>query len=99
MNKWVEHNKNEFGVQIFELKRIIARQVEGGGKADEFTSDMLVALVSGRKITPKMEDAINNIIKRNSPDEMYKRDEWLNSVIQTGQTVIKLVLNNLWIVL
>ena len=44
-------------------KEIINKQVEACGKSDEFTSDMLVALVSGRKITPKMEDAINNIIK------------------------------------
>ena len=96
MNKWVEHNKNEFGVQILELKRIIAHQVKGGGKADEFTSDMLVALVSGRKITPKMEDAINNIIKRNSPDEMYKRDEWLNSVLPKLLMVKNLINDTNW---
>ena len=64
-NKWVEHNKKEFGVQIIALKEIINKQVEACGKSDEFTSDMLVALISGRKITPKMEDAIDNIIKRN----------------------------------
>ena len=73
MNKWVEHNKKEFGVQIIELKKIIENQITAAGKSDEFTSDMLVALVSGRKITPKMEEAINNIIKRrlkNSSKEM-----------------------------
>ena len=61
-NKWIEHNKKEFGVQIIALKEIINKQVEGCGKSDEFTSDMLVALISGRKITPKMENAIDNII-------------------------------------
>ena len=81
MNKWVEHNKKEFGVQIIELKKIIENQIRAAGKSDEFTSDMLVALVSGRKITPKMEEAINNIIKRNSPEEQFKRDEWLQSVL------------------
>jgi hypothetical protein len=81
MNKWVEHNKKEFGVQIIELKKIIESQIRAAGKSDEFTSDMLVALVSGRKITPKMEEAINNIIKRNSPEEQFKRDEWLQSVL------------------
>ena len=81
MNKWVEHNKKEFGVQIIELKKIIENQITAAGKSDEFTSDMLVALVSGRKITPKMEEAINNIIKRNSPEEQFKRDEWLQSVL------------------
>tara|TARA_R100001126_G_scaffold1322_1_gene1526 strand:- start:206 stop:646 length:441 start_codon:yes stop_codon:yes gene_type:complete len=81
MNKWVEHNKKEFGVQIIELKKIIENQIRDAGKSDEFTSDMLVALVSGRKITPKMEEAISNIIKRNSPEEQFKRDEWLQSVL------------------
>ena len=64
MNKWVERNKKEYGVQIIELKKIINKQVIACGKSDEFTSDMLVALISGRKITTKMEGAINNIIKR-----------------------------------
>ena len=49
--KWIEHNKKEYGVQIIELKKIIANQVRDGGKANEFTSDMLVAIISGRKIT------------------------------------------------
>ena len=62
--KWIEHNKKEFGVQIIELKNIISEQVKNGGKSDEFTSDMLVALVTGRKITPKMKDAIDNIINK-----------------------------------
>jgi len=80
-NKWIEHNKKEFGVQIIALKEIINNQVVATGNSDTFTSDMLVALVSGRKITPKMENAINNIIKRNSPEELYKRDDWLNTVL------------------
>ena len=76
MNKqWIEHNKNIYGVQIIELKKIISEQVRHGGKAEVFVSDMLVALVSGRKITPKMESAIDNIIKRNSPEELYKRND------------------------
>jgi len=78
---WVEHNKKEFGVQIIELKIIIKSQVRATGKADEFTSDMLVALQSGRKITEKMASAINNIIKKNSPEELYKRDDWLSTVL------------------
>jgi len=82
MNKqWIEHNKNIYGVQIIELKKIISEQVRHGGKAEVFVSDMLVALVSGRKITPKMESAIDNIIKRNSPEELYKRNDWLATVL------------------
>ena len=80
-DKWVEHNKKEFGVQIIALKKIIEEQVRAGTKSDGFTSDMLVAMQSGRKITPKMENAINNIIKRNTPEELYKRDDWLATVL------------------
>ena len=94
--KWIEHNKKEFGVQIIALKEIINKQVEGCGKSDEFTSDMLVALVSGRKITPKMENAINNIIKRNSPEEQFKRDEWVEKVVPKMMMVSEMITETNW---
>ncbi len=81
MKKWIEKNKNEFGVQIIELEKIIERQVLATGNSDPFTSDMLVALKTGRKITPKMEAAIDRIIKANSPEELFKREEWVNKVV------------------
>ena len=95
-NKWVEHNKKEFGVQIVTLKKIINEQVKSCGKSDEFTSDMLVALISGRKITPKMEDAINNIIKRNSPEEQFKRDEWVEKVVPKMIMVKEMISQTDW---
>ena len=95
-NKWVEHNKKEFGVQIVTLKKIINEQVKSCGKSDEFTSDMLVALISGRKITPKMEDAINNIIKRNSPEEQFKRDEWVEKVVPKMLMVKEMISETTW---
>ena len=94
--KWVEHNKKEFGVQIIALKEIINKQVEACGKSDEFTSDMLVALISGRKITPKMEDAIDNIIKRNSPEEQFKRDEWVQKVVPKMMMVKEMISQTDW---
>ena len=94
--KWVERNKKEFGVQIIALKEIINKQVEACGKSDEFTSDMLVALVTGRKITPKMKDAIDNIIKQNNPDEQYKRDEWLQSVLPKLLMVQNMISDTDW---
>ena len=94
--KWVEKNKKEYGVQIVELKKIIERQVLDTGNSDEFTSDMYVALVSGRKITEKMEDAINRIIKVNSPDEMLKREEWVNKVVPKLMMVEDLIGNTSW---
>ena len=81
MSKWVEKNEKEFGVQIIELQKIIERQVLATGNSDQFTSDMLVALKTGRKITPKMESAINRIIMANSPEELFKREEWVNKVV------------------
>ena len=95
-NKWVEHNKKEFGVQIIALKEIINKQVEACGKSDEFTSNMLVALVSGRKITTKMEDAINKIIKRNSPEEQFKRDEWVQKVVPKMMMVKEMISQTDW---
>ena len=74
---WVEHNKKEFGVQIQELQKIIESQVIATGNSDQFTSDMLVALKTGRKITPKMEAAIDKIIRVNSPDEMLNEKSGL----------------------
>ena len=81
MSKWVEKNKKEFGVQIQELQKIIESQVIATGNSDQFTSDMLVAIKTGRKITPKMEAAINKIIKANGPDELLKREEWVEKVV------------------
>ena len=93
---WIEHNKKEFGVQIIELKKIISKQVESCGSSDEFTSSMLVALVSGRKITPKMEKAINNIIKRNSPEEQFKRNEWVETVVPKMMMVKEMISKTNW---
>ena len=96
MNKWIEHNKKEYGVQIVTLKKIINEQVLASGKSDLFTSDMLVALISGRKITPKMENAISNIIKRNSPEEQFKRDEWVEKVIPKMMMVKEMISQTNW---
>jgi|TARA_R100000315_G_C5096979_1_gene55609 hypothetical protein len=96
MNKWIEHNKKEYGVQIIELKKIINEQVKACGHSDEFTSDMLVALVSGRKITEKMLAAIDNIIKRNSPEEQFKRDEWVEKVVPKMIMVREMIAQTSW---
>jgi len=93
---WVEKNENEYGVQIIELKKIIERQVTATGTSDQFTSDMLVALKSGRKITPKMETAINNIINVNSPDELLKREEWVDKVVPKLMMVENLIDDTNW---
>jgi len=95
-NKWVEHNKKEYGVQILALKEIVNKQVLDNGNSDTFISDMLVALISGRKITPKMENAINNIIKRNTPEEQFKRDEWVEKVVPKIMMVQNMLTETTW---
>ena len=96
MDKWVERNKEQFGVQIIELKKIIEKQVLDTGDSDQFASDMYVALISGRKITPKMEAAIDRLIKANSPEELFKREEWVNKVVPKLMMVTGLITNTDW---
>ena len=96
INKWVEHNKKEYGYKIVELKKIIENQVLATGTSDEFTSNMLVALVSGRKITEKMQQAIDKIIKRNSPEEQFKRDEWVEKVVPKIIMVREMISDTDW---
>ena len=96
MNKWIENNKKEFGVQIIELQKIIERQVKDTGNSDQFTSDMLVAIKTGRKITSKMESAIDRIIKVNSPDEMLKRQEWVDKVVPKLMMVSNMITETNW---
>ena len=93
---WVEYNKKEFGVQIQELQKIIESQVLATGNSDQFTSDMLVALKTGRKITSKMEAAIDKIIRVNSPDEMLKREEWVDRVVPKLMMVSNLISDTSW---
>ena len=93
---WVEYNKKEFGVQIQELQKIIESQVLATGNSDQFTSDMLVALKTGRKITSKMEAAIDKIIRVNSPDEMLKREEWVDRVVPKLMMVSNLIADTSW---
>ena len=93
---WIERNKEQFGVQIIELKKIIENQVLASGKSDEFTSDMYVALISGRKITEKMEAAIDRLIKANSPDELLKREEWVDKVVPKLMMVGNLIDDTSW---
>ena len=96
MNKWIEKNKKEFGVQILELQNIIERQVKDTGNSDQFTSDMLVAIKTGRRITPKMESVIDRIIKANSPEELFKREEWVSKVVPKLMMVSNMITETNW---
>ena len=62
------YNKKTYNKEYKELKFLVETK-----KADDFTVDMYVAIISGRKITQKMLNAIHNIMKRSSPVELQKK--------------------------
>jgi len=62
------YNKKTYNKEYIELKFLVETK-----KADEFTISMYVAIISGRKITFKMLNAIHNIMKRNTPNELEKK--------------------------
>ena len=61
-------NKSKYKFQIVELKKVL-----NDNDQTKFVRDMYQALVTGRKITPKMEKAINGIVKKNQPLEREKK--------------------------
>ena len=73
------YNKKTYNKEYKELKFLVETK-----KADDFTISMYVAIIGGRKITPKMLTAIHNIMKRNSPDEIEKKR------LETGRLLSKL---------
>ena len=63
-----EYNKKTYNKEYKELKFLVETK-----KANDFIISMYVAIISGRKITPKMLNAIHNIMKTNSPAELEKK--------------------------
>ena len=67
MEKQIEENKKLFGRRIKQLSAIIRdeKYIPEGSTNDyhEFILSMYKALITGRKITPKMELAITKIVK------------------------------------
>ena len=64
----VAYNKKTYGKEYRELKYLVQTK-----KADNFTAEMYVAIISGRKITDKMLTSIHKIMKRNTPEEREKK--------------------------
>ena len=63
-----EYNKKTYNKEYKELKFLVETK-----KANDFIISMYVAIISGRKITAKMLNAIHNIMKRSSPEELEKK--------------------------
>ena len=93
---WVKHNKTKYKSEIKSLTDIINTQTKTGLTVNQFTADMLLAMRSGRKITYKMEQAINNIIKRNQPEFIETRNKWVMSVVPKIDLVIERLKYTSW---
>ena len=89
ISKNIEHNKKEFGRRIEQLDHILMDSsfLTDGGYRD-FIGSMYQALVTGRKITPKMESAITKIVKTYAKtlNPEYKKDK----LDYTENTIAKL---------
>tara|TARA_Y100000361_G_C10971798_1_gene244349 strand:- start:179 stop:622 length:444 start_codon:yes stop_codon:yes gene_type:complete len=96
MTNWVKHNAEKYKSEIKSLVEIINTQTKAGVPVNQFTADMLLAMRSGRKITYKMEQAINNIIKRNQPEFIETRNKWVMSVVPKIDLVIERLKYTSW---
>ena len=96
MTNWVKHNTEKYKSEIRSLVQIINTQTKAGVPVNQFTADMLLAMRSGRKITYKMEQAINNIIKRNQPEFIETRNKWVMSVVPKIDLVIERLKYTSW---
>ena len=89
ISKNIEHNKKEFGRRIEQLDHILMDSsfLTDGGYRD-FIGSMYQALVTGRKITPKMESAITKIVKTYAKtlNPEYRKDK----LDYTENTIAKL---------
>ena len=101
IEKGIEENKEKFAKQIHQLDHILMdnNYLTDGGYRD-FIGSMYQALVTGRKITPKMESSIVKIIttysewlkKENDPEYQKNKIKY----IENSLTKIKLLEDKLY---
>ena len=91
VQEWITNNEKLYSKEIKELLFIIKT-----GEKNEFTLSMYNALVSGRKITPKMLESIKRIIKSNSPEHRRERESWLNVVLPKMNGIKELINSTTW---
>ena len=86
MSNNVERNKKRYGRRIQQLDHILKDNtyLTNGGYR-EFISSMYKALVSGRRITPKMESAITKVVKTYAkhinPKHQKKKVEYIEKTL------------------
>ena len=91
VKEWIANNKKLYSKEIKELEFIIKTS-----EKNEFTFSMYNALVTGRKITPKMLESIERIIKLNSPEHRRKREPWLNTVLPKMSEIKEIINSTTW---
>jgi hypothetical protein len=98
VQEWIVNNEKLYSKEIKELLFIIKTSEKNKFKtrAHEFILSMYNALVGGRKITPKMEESIERIIKSNSPEHRRKRESWLNTVLPKMNGIKELINSTTW---
>ena len=72
-------NKKTYSKEIKELKFLVETK-----KANNFITEMYIAFIAGRKITPKMLNAVRKAIKGHTPVELEKKR------LETGRLLSKL---------
>ena len=85
-DKQVKHNKKMYGRRIQQLDHILKDNtflVDGGYR--NFIVSMYKALVSGRRITPKMESSITKVVKNYAkhinPEHQKNRVEYIEKTL------------------
>ena len=89
MRGLIDKNKKLFGRRIEQLKVIVEDESyipKGSSNGyHDFVKSMYLALVNGRKITPKMESAITKIVKSYAknlnPEYRKERLDWTENTI------------------
>ena len=86
-DRQVKHNKKMYGRRIQQLDHILKDNtflVDGGYR--NFIVSMYKALVSGRRITPKMESAITKVVKSYAkhinPKYQKKKVEYIETTLE-----------------
>ena len=96
VQKRIDFNKNTYGKRIDQLKHIISDVTY---EENEFIKTMYVALIGGRRITPKMEKSITTIVKRytkwrtleNDPVYVKKRTEFITESNSKIEKILSLL--------
>ena len=96
----IELNKKKFGRRIEQLDHILMdSSFLTDGSYREFVVSMYKALVSGRRITPKMESAITKVVKTYAkhinPKHQKKKVEYIEkTLVKIDKIRRKIIMRN-----